>query len=98
MRLAFVSVTYRRQLRLTHFEPFAAGVQWESWQKAWCRSHMKRTWDGVRASAPAVQSTVLNMRNRAAVARAVVERRHRTQAADLIRIALRVSPQVSFTC
>ena len=54
---------------------------------------MKRIWVGVRASAPAVQSTVFNMRSRAAAAREVVERRHRIQAADLIRLALRVSPQ-----
>lgn len=54
-------------------------------------SRVRRTLALVRASKPAVRSIVFSMRMKAAVAREVVARRHRTQAADLIRAALRVS-------
>lgn len=53
-------------------------------------NRVRRTLALVRASTPAVRSIVFSMRIKAAVAREVVARRHRTQAADLIYTALRV--------
>lgn len=53
-------------------------------------NRVRRTLALVRASTPAVRSIVFSMRMKAAVAREVVARRHRTQAADLIYTALRV--------
>lgn len=53
-------------------------------------NRVRRTLALVRASTPAVRSIVFSMRMKAAVAREVVARRHRTQAADLIHTALRV--------
>lgn len=54
-------------------------------------NRVRRTLALVRAARPAVQSIVFSMRMKAAEAREVVARRHRTQAADLIHAALRVS-------
>lgn len=59
-------------------------------QRVWRMNRIRRTLALVRASAPAVRSIVFSMRSKAAAARKVVARRHQTQAADLIRAALRV--------
>lgn len=61
-------------------------------------NRVRRTLAVVRASTPAVRSIVFSMRMKAAAAKEVVARRHRTQAADLIHTALRVSHCSSLGC
>ena len=76
--------------------PARAVIECKPSQRAWCQSHLRRTWAGIMASAPGVQSTVLAMRKRAAAAREALEKRRTTEAADLIRIALKVSSYAPF--
>ncbi|CAB1121231.1 unnamed protein product [Ectocarpus sp. CCAP 1310/34] len=59
-------------------------------QRVWRFNRIRRTIAKVRESTPAVRTIVFSMRRKAAVARKTVARRHKTQAADLIRCALRV--------
>lgn len=59
-------------------------------QRVWRMNRVRCTLALVRASKPAVRSIVFSMRMKAAAAKEVVARRHRTQAADLIHAALRV--------
>ncbi|CAM9156065.1 unnamed protein product, partial [Hapterophycus canaliculatus] len=65
-------------------------------QRVWRLNRIRRTLALVRASTPAVRSIVFSMRSKAAAARKVVARRHETQAADLIRAALRAGTRTLF--
>eukprot|EP00903_Cladosiphon_okamuranus_P010271 g9725.t1 len=67
-----------------------------SLQRVWRMSRVRRTLAVVRASKPAVRSIVFSMRMKAAAAKEVVARRHRTQAADLIHTALRAGTRTRF--
>ncbi|CAM9143315.1 unnamed protein product [Ectocarpus fasciculatus] len=65
-------------------------------QRVWRCNRIRRTIAKVRESTPAVRSIVFSMRRKAAVARKTVARRHKTQAADLIRCALRAGTRTLF--
>eukprot|EP00752_Nemacystus_decipiens_P015606 g13929.t1 len=64
--------------------------------RVWRMNRVRRTLALVRASRPAVRSIVFNMRMKAAAAKEVVARRHRTQAADLIHATLRAGTRTLF--
>ncbi|CAM9151212.1 unnamed protein product [Ectocarpus sp. 12 AP-2014] len=65
-------------------------------QRVWRFNRIRRTIATVRESTPAVRTIVFSMRRKAAVARKTVARRHKTQAADLIRCALRAGTRTLF--
>ncbi|CAM9161347.1 unnamed protein product [Ectocarpus sp. 12 AP-2014] len=65
-------------------------------QRVWRFNRIRRTIAQVRESTPAVRTIVFSMRRKAAVARKTVARRHKTQAADLIRCALRAGTRTLF--
>ncbi|CAM9362683.1 unnamed protein product [Ectocarpus sp. 4 AP-2014] len=65
-------------------------------QRVWRFNRIRRTIAKVRESTPAVRMIVFSMRRKAAVARKTVARRHKTQAADLIRCALRAGTRTLF--
>ncbi|CAM9869137.1 unnamed protein product, partial [Scytosiphon promiscuus] len=65
-------------------------------QRVWRMNRIRRTLAQVRASTPGVRSIVFSIRSKAAAARKVVAKRHQTQAADLIRAALRAGTRTLF--